>query len=153
MGVESTILKVEDGKLRLLRPGGVTADEIEKAAGMPVERNDGAAIEAPGMMTSHYAPGAAVRLGAAEVHPGEALLAFGPVRASGAGSAAVVQNLSERGDLREAAANLFSFLKTLDRSGAATIAVEPIPFDGLGEAINDRLKRAAAPRDPEMTTD
>lgn len=147
VGVESTILKVEGGKLRLLRPGGVTADEIENAAGMPVERAGNAAIEAPGMMTSHYAPGAAVRLDTAKVYPGEALLAFGPRRAAGSDGAAAMKNLSERGDLREAAANLFSFLKELDRHGSATIAVEPIPFDGLGEAINDRLKRAAAPRD------
>ncbi|MEQ1951021.1 L-threonylcarbamoyladenylate synthase [Mesorhizobium sp. CN2-181] len=147
VGVESTILKVDGGKLRLLRPGGVTAEEIEQAAGVTVERAGDAPIEAPGMMTSHYAPGAAVRLDAREVYDGEALLAFGPVRASGAGNAAAVQNLSEGGDLREAAANLFSFLKHLDRSSVATIAVEPIPFDGLGEAINDRLRRAAAPRD------
>lgn len=147
VGVESTILKVEKGKLRLLRPGGVTADEIEKVVGMAVERDGGAAIEAPGMMASHYAPGASVRLDVAKVHPGEALLAFGPQRAAGSNDAAVVKNLSERGDLREAAANLFSYLKELDRSGADTIAVEPIPFGGLGEAINDRLRRAAAPRD------
>lgn len=147
VGVESTILKVEGGKLRLLRPGGVTADEIEKAAGMPLERAGNAPIEAPGMMTSHYAPEAAMRLDAVSLLPGEALLAFGLRRAAGSNTAAVVKNLSERGDLREAAANLFSFLKDLDRLGAATIAVEPIPFDGLGEAINDRLRRAAAPRD------
>ena len=153
VGVESTILKVEGGKLRLLRPGGVTVDEIEQAAGMPVERNAGAGIEAPGMMLSHYAPSAAVRLDAAGIAPGEALLAFGPVRAANAGNAVALRNLSERGDLREAAANLFSYLKELDRHGAATIAVEPIPFDGLGEAINDRLRRAAAPRDTETTTD
>ncbi|MFI0845613.1 L-threonylcarbamoyladenylate synthase [Mesorhizobium sp. IMUNJ 23232] len=153
VGVESTILKVEKGKLRLLRPGGVTADEIEKAVGMGVERYGDAAIEAPGMMASHYAPGASVRLDVAEVHPGEALLAFGPRRAAGSNDAAAVKNLSERGDLREAAANLFSYLKELDRSGAATIAVEPIPFDGLGEAINDRLRRAAAPRRHDMNRD
>lgn len=153
VGVESTIVKVEGGKPRLLRPGGVTVDEIEQAAGMPVERYGGAVIEAPGMMLSHYAPGASVRLGVAQVRPGEALLAFGPIRAANAGNAVALRNLSGRGDLREAAANLFSYLKELDRHGATTIAVEPIPADGLGEAINDRLRRAAAPRDTEMTTD
>jgi L-threonylcarbamoyladenylate synthase len=147
VGVESTIVKVEKGRLRLLRPGGVTTDEIEAMAGVPVERADGVGIEAPGMMMSHYAPGASVRLNAETVGPGEALLAFGPRRAAGSNGAAAMKNLSERGDLREAAANLFSFLKELDRSGAAAIAVEPIPTEGLGEAINDRLRRAAAPRD------
>ena len=105
------------------------------------------------MMTSHYAPGAAVRLGASSVEPGEALLAFGPRRAAAWENAVATKNLSERGDLREAAANLFSFLKDLDRHGAQTIAVEPIPFDGLGEAINDRLQRAAAPRHTDTHED
>ncbi|TIW32191.1 MAG: translation factor Sua5, partial [Mesorhizobium sp.] len=104
-------------------------------------------IEAPGMLASHYAPGAAVRVNAAKVAKGEALLAFGPRRAEGWQGAAALRNLSETGDLREAAANLFAHMQDLDRSGAKTIAVEPIPFDGLGEAINDRLSRAAAPRD------
>lgn len=146
VGLESTILKVEDGALRLLRPGGVAAEEIEKAAGMPLRRG-AATVEAPGMLASHYAPDAAVRLNADSVRPGEALLAFGPHRATGADKAVAALNLSETGDLREAAANLFSHLFALDRSGAATIAAEPIPADGLGEAINDRLARAAAPRD------
>lgn len=103
------------------------------------------------MLLSHYAPGAAVRLGAAEVRSGEALLAFGPMRAKGAGKALAILNLSDRGDLREAATNLFSYLKALDASGAEVIAVEPIPMTGLGEAINDRLSRAAAPRDMPPT--
>jgi L-threonylcarbamoyladenylate synthase len=98
------------------------------------------------MMASHYAPDAPVRPGAQEVLPGEALLGFGPRRVPGAGQAVAILNLSEQGDLAEAAANLFSHLKALDRSGAARIAVEPIPMRGLGEAINDRLTRAAAPR-------
>ncbi|WP_029659084.1 Sua5 family C-terminal domain-containing protein, partial [Brucella pinnipedialis] len=80
------------------------------------------------------------------VKPGEALLAFGPHRVAESNRAAAVLNLSATGDLREAAANLFDFMRRLDATGAATIAVEPIPLDGLGEAINDRLKRAAAPR-------
>ncbi len=146
VGLESTIVKVEDSRLRLLRPGGVSARELEEAAGAKLRRGaDG--IEAPGMMASHYAPGAAVRLNVEDVRAGEALLAFGTHRAEGWRQAVAMKNLSERADLREAATNLFAFLQELDRSGAATIAVEPVPFEGLGEAINDRLARAAAPRD------
>lgn len=147
VGVESTIVKVENGALRLLRPGGVPAEDIEKVVGARLVRDAGPAIEAPGMLASHYAPGAAVRLNAAEIFPGEALLAFGPSRAKGAENAVAVLNLSSTGNLREAAANLFAHLQALDRSGAAVIAVEPVPVSGLGEAINDRLSRAAAPRD------
>jgi L-threonylcarbamoyladenylate synthase len=147
VGLESTIVKVEDGRARLLRPGGVAADEIERVAGAPLLRNHGATtIEAPGMLASHYAPRAAVRLDATLVGAGEALLAFGPERIAGADGAVAVANLSPTGDLREAAANLFSHLAALDRAGATAIAVEPIPMEGLGEAINDRLARAAAPR-------
>jgi L-threonylcarbamoyladenylate synthase len=147
VGLESTIVKVESGTLRLLRPGGIAAEEIEAAAGMKLQRGQAAGIEAPGMLASHYAPGAAVRLNAGKIAKGEALLAFGSRRAEGWQGAAALRNLSETGDLREAASNLFAHLQDLDRSGAKTIAVEPIPLDGLGEAINDRLSRAAAPRD------
>ena len=148
VGVESTIVKVEGGTARLLRPGGVSAEEIEAVLGVPLERGAvGAAVEAPGMLASHYAPHAAVRLDAKEVRAGEALLAFGPSRIAAAKTAVAVENLSVSGDLREAAASLFSHLFALDRSGAQAIAVEPIPMQGLGEAINDRLARAAAPRD------
>lgn len=147
VGVESTIVQVVGGTVRLLRPGGVSADEIEKVAGIPVMRAKGAGIVAPGMLASHYAPRGAMRLNAVEVRPGEALLAFGKVRANHADKAVQMLNLSETGDLREAAANLFSFMQALDRTSAATIAVEPVPGAGLGEAINDRLARAAAPRD------
>jgi L-threonylcarbamoyladenylate synthase len=152
VGVESTIVKVENGALRLLRPGGVPASDIEAAAGMPLQRGPsapeapGAPVEAPGMLASHYAPRAAVRLGAASVGAGEALLAFGPARIAGARDAVATANLSPSGDLREAAANLFSMLAALDAAGSAVIAVEPIPVEGLGEAIADRLARAAAPR-------
>jgi len=146
VGVESTIVKVEDGKLRLLRPGGIPAGELEAVAGAEMLRG-ATGIEAPGMLASHYAPGASVRLNAERVGGDEALLAFGPSRAEGWQQAVALRNLSEAGDLREAAANLFSYMQALDRSGAASIAVEPVPFDGLGEAINDRLARAAAPRD------
>ncbi|QKC97869.1 L-threonylcarbamoyladenylate synthase [Mesorhizobium sp. NZP2298] len=147
VGLESTILKAEGGSLWLLRPGGVAAEEIEAAIGVKLLRGGAAGIEAPGMLASHYAPGAAMRLNAGTVGEGEALLAFGDQRAEGWRDAAAFLNLSETGDLREAASNLFAYMQELDRSGARTIAVETIPFDGLGEAINDRLSRAAAPRD------
>jgi L-threonylcarbamoyladenylate synthase len=147
VGLESTIVKVEDRKVRLLRPGGTTADAIEASIGARVLRGGATGIQAPGMMASHYAPGAAVRLGARHVDEGEALLAFGTVRAQAWNKAVAVKNLSETGDLREAASNLFAYLQELDMSGAGTIAVEPVPFEGLGEAINDRLARSAAPRD------
>lgn len=148
VGVESTIVKVDGGKVRLLRPGGISAEAIEAVVGQPVVRADQrAAIEAPGMLASHYAPHAKVRLDAVRIMPGEALLAFGGRRGCGHENAKTVLNLSPTGDLAEAASNLFAFLDQLDKSGAATIAVEPIPERGLGEAINDRLMRAAAPRD------
>lgn len=147
IGLESTIVKSEGDAVRLLRPGGVAVGEIE-ALGIRVIRGaTGGAIEAPGMLESHYAPDAALRLNADTVLPGEALLAFGPSRIAGARDASFVLNLSGTGDLTEAAANLFSHLHRLDASGAKLIAVEPVPHEGLGEAINDRLARAAAPRD------
>ncbi|MGB3645198.1 MAG: L-threonylcarbamoyladenylate synthase [Mesorhizobium sp.] len=147
VGLESTILKVEGRTVRLLRPGAVTAADVEAAVGIRPVRGGSGGIQAPGMMASHYAPGAAVRLNAGSVGRGEALLAFGPVRAQGWREAAAIRNLSQTGDLREAASNLFAYLRELDASGAATIVVEPVPDEGLGEAINDRLGRAAAPRD------
>lgn len=147
VGVESTIIKVEGERVHLLRPGGLAAEEIEAFLGQTLIRAEhNAAIQAPGMMESHYAPDAAMRLEVEDVKPGEALLAFGPTRVEGSEEALEILNLSESGDLREAAVNLFSFMRQLDAHGARTIAVEPIPVDGLGEAINDRLKRAAAPR-------
>lgn len=150
IGVESTILAVEDGHLRLLRPGGIPVEAIEEVAGMAVERlqrGAGDAVIAPGMLASHYAPNAAVRLNAEDLLPGEALIRFGQGRIAGADRASIVLDLSPSGDLREAAANLFDMLKRADASGAIGIAVAPIPGHGLGEAINDRLNRAAAPRD------
>ncbi|TIU51372.1 MAG: threonylcarbamoyl-AMP synthase [Mesorhizobium sp.] len=152
VGLESTIVKAEGERLRLLRPGGIAAAEIEAAIGMELLRGGAAGVEAPGMLASHYAPGAAVRLNAGTVGEDEALLAFGDQRAEGWHHAAAFLNLSETGDLREAASNLFAYMQDLDRSGARTIAVEKIPFDGLGEAINDRLSRAAAPRDNAQPT-
>lgn len=147
VGVESTIVKVEGGEVRLLRPGGVSTEEIERVTGRPVVRGHGGRVEAPGMLASHYAPNAKVRLDAETVLPGEALLAFGDYRRADGAPAVPTLNLSPSGDLREAARNLFSYLQRLDGTGAATIAVQPIPVGGLGEAINDRLRRAAAPRD------
>ncbi|MER9652315.1 L-threonylcarbamoyladenylate synthase [Mesorhizobium sp. M0152] len=147
VGLESTIVKAEGENLRLLRPGGIAAEEIEAAIGMKLLRGGAAGVEAPGMLASHYAPGAAMRLNAGTVGEGEALLAFGSQRAQGWRHAAAFRNLSAAGDLREAASNLFAYMQELDRSGPRTIAVEPVPFEGLGEAINDRLSRAAAPRD------
>ncbi|WP_292197401.1 L-threonylcarbamoyladenylate synthase [Mesorhizobium sp.] len=146
VGLESTIVKIEDGKLRLLRPGGIAARDIEAVAGIEVIRG-ATGIQAPGMLASHYAPRASMRLNVGKLTSGEALLAFGPARAEGWQDAVALRNLSEAGNVREAAANLFAYMQALDRSGAPTIAVEPIPADGLGEAINDRLARAAAPRD------
>ncbi|NLD53979.1 MAG: threonylcarbamoyl-AMP synthase [Burkholderiaceae bacterium] len=147
VGVESTIVKVDGDEVLLLRPGGVATDEIEATAGRPVRRRARGNVEAPGMLASHYAPAARLRTDAADVRAGEALLAFGPERLPGAELAVATANLSQTGDLREAAANLFSHLQALDRSGARVIAAGPVPHEGLGEAINDRLARAAAPRD------
>ena len=147
VGVESTIIKVMDGSILLLRPGGLATGEIEKVTRLKLERVDQrAAIEAPGMLKSHYAPNAFVRLDAKDVKNGEALLAFGKQQTVNAAHAVATLNLSERGNLEEAASNLFHYLKELDRKDVECIAVEPIPFTGLGEAINDRLQRAAAPR-------
>jgi L-threonylcarbamoyladenylate synthase len=127
----------------LLRPGGVGRDALERVLGGALaEAPQENAPRAPGMLGSHYAPKARLRLNADGAREGEALLAFGP----GAPAAAGALNLSERGDLVEAAANLFSHLRALDASGAKAIAVMKIPHDGLGEAINDRLARAAAPK-------
>lgn len=148
VGVESTIIDVSGKAPVCLRPGGIALAEIERVIGQPVARAGAdAAISAPGMLRSHYAPGRPVRLKAADVRPGEALLAFGSGSIAGADDAVAVANLSPEGDLTEAAANLFSMLDELDRSGATAIAVMPIPGEGLGEAINDRLARAAAPRE------
>jgi L-threonylcarbamoyladenylate synthase len=140
VGVESTIVSLADAPT-LLRPGGLSRGEIERVLGVPLA--DAPVSEtptAPGMLASHYAPKAQVRLNAKTAQPGETLLAFGPDAPAGA------LNLSPRGDLVEAAANLFSHLRALDRGGAKVIAVMPVPDQDLGEAINDRLKRAAAPR-------
>ncbi len=147
VGLESTIISLAGDKPVLLRPGGAPAEAIEATLGETVRRaSAGDPVSAPGMLSSHYAPRLRLRLDATSVAPDEALLAFGSRPMPGA-EHAVTQNLSPSGDLIEAAANLFAFLVDLDASGASGIAVAPIPHDGLGEAINDRLARAAAPRD------
>jgi L-threonylcarbamoyladenylate synthase len=151
VGVESTILAVNGSQLQLLRPGGIPVEMIEEATGQIVERStplaNSAAVIAPGMLASHYAPDARVRLNAVEVMPGEALIKFGALPMKGEDQAKAIMNLSPSGDLREAAANLFDMLKKADATRADAIAVAPVPNHGLGEAINDRLNRAAAPRD------
>jgi L-threonylcarbamoyladenylate synthase len=152
VGVESTIVGCFDTPM-LLRPGGLPREEIERALGRPLARlPEEAGTEtgqplAPGMLASHYAPRTPVRLNARRIDAGEALLAFGPGTVGGVEAASAVMNLSARGDLAEAAANLFGYLRALDARGARTIAVMPVPPLGLGEAINDRLRRAAVGRE------
>ena len=134
VGLESTVVALLDAP-RLLRPGAVTRAELEAAIGPLLEAEDDAR-RSPGRLARHYAPNAPVRLEVVEPTLGEAWLSFGP---SGRGP----WNLSPSGDLREVAANLFAYLRAADRSDPAAIAVAPIPHEGLGEAINDRLRRAA----------
>jgi L-threonylcarbamoyladenylate synthase len=152
MGLESTIIACLDRPV-LLRPGALPRTDIERLVALaepprsatPAPHVDDLPI-APGALASHYAPRAPLRLNARHVEAHEALLAFGPTAVDGAARTVAVLNLSPGGDLIEAAANLFSHLRALDASGAAAIAVMPVPRAGLGEAINDRLERAAAPR-------
>ena len=145
VGLESTIIDVSDKIPVVLRPGGVSAEAIQDVLGTSVESYEGEAAsegftpKAPGLLLSHYAPDAPVRLHAKDVRDGEVLLGFG--RTDDARL-----NLSPKGDLVEAASNLFAMLHQLDAMNVAGIAVSPIPNEGLGIAINDRLKRAAAPR-------
>ena len=136
VGLESTVVSVLDVP-RLLRPGAVTRQAIEALVG-PLAEAEADARRSPGRLTRHYAPNAPLRLDAAAPEPGEAYLAFGPWPANGD-----VWNLSPTGDLAEAAANLFAMLRAADAAGPAGIAVAPVPDHGLGEAINDRLRRAA----------
>lgn len=137
VGLESTILGLAENAPTLLRAGGVTAQAIEAVLGTPLAQNNIKNITAPGQMTSHYAPGAQVRLNATSAEPGEAYLGFGSMDCD--------LNLSPGANLTEAAANLFDHLHRLDALNRP-IAVAPIPETGLGVAINDRLNRAAAPR-------
>jgi len=151
VGVESTIVALLDRPL-LLRPGGLARDDIRQVLGqdledVPMSGLDPESLIAPGMMASHYAPRTTLRLNATSVKAGEAVLAFGPNLPPGSEKAVRVLNLSPGADLVEAAANLFSDLRTLDSADATGIAVMRVPMEGLGEAINDRLARAAAPRE------
>jgi L-threonylcarbamoyladenylate synthase len=148
VGLESTVVDLTAGRPVLLRPGGATREAIEAAIGplatAPAVGRPGA-LHAPGQLESHYAPSLPVRLDALSAGPDEGLLAFGPDVPQGA---ALTLNLSPGGDLAEAAANLFAMLRALDQPGLRGIAVMPVPHHGLGLAINDRLRRAAAPRPP-----
>lgn len=152
VGIESTIVACFEQPM-LLRPGGLPREAIERVLGrsltQPPAENESESGQplAPGMLTSHYAPRARVRLNAQGLEPGEALLAFGGAPVPGQDKAAAVLNLSQSGDLAEAATHLFGYLRNLDATKAGTIAVMPIPMEGLGEAINDRLRRAAAGRE------
>jgi L-threonylcarbamoyladenylate synthase len=145
VGVESTILSCLGAEPVLMRAGGVPREAIEAVLGHPLATGgtDPDAPVAPGQLLSHYAPRARVRLDATRLEPGEAGLDFGGRLQAGTGR---VLDLSPGGDLREASRNLFAHLRALDAGGAATIAVAPIPATGLGEAIRDRLARAAAGR-------
>jgi L-threonylcarbamoyladenylate synthase len=151
VGVESTIVGCFDQPM-LLRPGGLPREEIERVLGRalvqpPDHPGNDAQPLAPGMLASHYAPRTKVRLDAMRIEAGEALLAFGPVDVPGVDASTIVMNLSAHGDLVEAAAHLFGYLRALDTEGARAIAVMPVPRHGLGEAINDRLRRAAMGRE------
>ena len=142
VGVESTVVSFLEAAPKLLRHGGISRAEIERITGSALTvESHGARAHAPGQLISHYAPCAEIRLNVEAPRNGEAYLGFGPLHAHGPYS------LSTSGDLIEAAASLFRLLHDIDATGVASIAVAPIPHHGLGEAINDRLMRAAAPRD------
>jgi L-threonylcarbamoyladenylate synthase len=145
VGLESTVVDVTGKAPVILRLGGVSRGDIAKVIGSPVVElatGDADKPASPGMLARHYAPTTRLRLNAVDARDGEALLAFGPRMPAHVGP---VVNLSASGDLAEAAANLFAALRTLDAAGATGIAAMPIPEEGLGEAINDRLRRAATP--------
>jgi L-threonylcarbamoyladenylate synthase len=145
VGLESTVVDIAGDAPLILRPGSITREMIREVLGQDIALASilaaGTALASPGMLESHYAPSIPVRLNATHADADEALLAFGPVVPQGV---AKTLNLSARGDLIEAAANLFSHLRALDDVRYTRIAVMPIPMEGIGEAINDRLKRAAA---------
>jgi L-threonylcarbamoyladenylate synthase len=145
IGLESTVVDATGAEPVVLRLGAASRADIARLLGRPVEVATGAAHKpaSPGMLARHYAPAARLRLNATAVTPDEALLAFGTSQVPP--HEGLMLNLSWSGDLREAAANLFSALRTLDAAGVEAIAVMPIPEQGLGEAINDRLRRAARP--------
>ncbi|MBU2532409.1 MAG: L-threonylcarbamoyladenylate synthase, partial [Alphaproteobacteria bacterium] len=150
LGLESTIVDVRGEAPVVLRPGAVTVEEIARVSRSPIldgrasEQRRNAPRSSPGQLESHYAPAKPLYLGVTEPAPDQALLAFGPMTTKHSGP---VVNLSPAGDLVEAASQLFSALRQLDSSDARSIAAMPVPDEGLGRAINDRLRRAAAPRD------
>lgn len=146
VGIESTIVACIDDRLHLLRPGFVTREALATVAGIDVSEaaEDGHAPLSPGRLASHYAPRTKVRLNASDVGETEVLLAFGDVTIKGAETARYVLNLSPLGDLTQAASNLYAHLRDLDAHAASAIAVASLPNSGLGEAIMDRLRRAAA---------
>jgi len=143
VGLESTVLDLTGPDPVLLRPGGLAAETLAAAIGAIRPADPDGAIKSPGMLASHYAPHLPLRLAAHDVQPDEALLGFGPEAPAGA---LATLNLSPTGDLVEAAAHLFDYLHRLDASGARAIAAMAVPDEGLGRAINDRLRRAASPR-------
>jgi L-threonylcarbamoyladenylate synthase len=147
IGLESTVVGFDGDRAVLLRPGGLPRGGIERVLGAPllVPEHDPERPASPGLLARHYAPAARLRLDARDIRPGEALLAFGRTLPPGASDAVAVFNLSPTGNLTEAAANLFAALRSLDEK-AGRIAVMPVPDHGLGEAINDRLRRAAEGR-------
>jgi L-threonylcarbamoyladenylate synthase len=152
-GIESTIIQVTDKDIKILRPGSITIEDIEKATSHPIHINTvqqhethltAPSLISPGLMKSHYAPKTKIRLDAVDVRENEAMLGFGkncPL------DTPFIRNLSKDGDLYEAAANLFSMIRELDELNLDSIAVSPIPMHGIGAAINDRLNRAAAPKE------
>lgn len=143
VGIESTVVDISGEIPALLRPGFVTREQLEEVLGRKVVTHDDPSgmLKSPGLLLTHYAPKLPVRLNVTEPHAREALLAFGPNVPKGAKT---IINLSETSDLKEAAARLFASLRALDKPEYSTIAVMPIPHDGLGAAINDRLTRAAS---------
>ena len=140
VGLESTVVSLLGARAAILRPGGLAREVVEAVSG-PLDETPSQAHRSPGRLALHYAPQAPVRRDATAPQPGEAYLAFGPY--AGPDAPGLVLNLSPSGGVREAAANLFAFLRDADRSHPVAIAVAPIPLGGLGEAINDRLRRAA----------
>ena len=144
LGLESTILSLIDDGLTLLRPGGLPLEELEKFLGSSIKQAPvNAEIAAPGMLASHYAPSGSLRLNALEVEGEDGALNFGPSKLE----ATHTLSLSRDGNLEEAAANLFAHLTAFDKLGVKNIAAAPVPLRGLGLAINDRLTRAAAPKE------
>lgn len=138
-GIESTIVLVTNDQLILLRPGSISPDQLSEVTGLAIKDKEDGGINAPGQLSSHYAPHASVRLNAFHKMKDEVFIGFGALDGD--------FNLSELGDLEEAAANLFKTLHMADATGVPSIAIAPIPWTGLGIAINDRLERAAAPRE------